>query len=220
MAGNLLPNPGEDIDMDLEPTTVQSMTEKEIESHYEKMESRRELVFEMLIQGATKSHMARELSVNRKTIDSDVAYWEKKMGQYVAGLKTSEDRVAIELGGTIKKLDWIVQNAIMEYSASKVAVSKNRFLNTALKAVAVRNSVLTTTGFLPKAGVEISVKASGPTGFGAIFGSTSPFASVDNPVSQRKVMELAARGINMKAARAAEEVIEVEAAPKPDEDAA
>lgn len=158
-----------------------------------KLEQRRSDVYELALQGVPKNRISKMLGIDRETVNRDVEYWRKKAGRYVRGLKAGEDRVCEEIGDTLKKLDWILENALMEFSTSKVAVSKNRFLGTALKAVSARARLLMETGYLPKAGVQLTVTARPSDGFEAQFGGESPLSKLDDPVSRRKAIEVASK---------------------------
>ena len=162
---------------------------------YEKLETRRELVWEMMIQGTSELRMAKELKVDRKTVHRDVMYWRDNLSKHVASLKTSKSRVTDEIGNTIKRLEWIFQNAAMEYAASAVALSKNRFLGTCLKAETAKIKILQETGFLPKAGLKVTVEGTAHVDFTALFGKSA--AALDDPVKRRKAMEVASRMISV-----------------------
>lgn len=179
------------------PSTVES--EEALVNAYAKIEARRELVWEMMIQGVPETKMAKELGVDRKTIHRDVLYWRQTLGEHVSKLKTSKDHVTEEIGITLKRLDWIFQNAAMEYQASSVAMAKNRFLNTALSAELARLKVQVETGYLPKAGVKVTVEAGESVQFAALFGSKA--SAMDDPVKRRKAMEIATKMISVAPSR-------------------
>ena len=165
----------------------------------ERRELRRELVWEMMIQGVSEVKMAKELGVDRKTIHRDVVYWRTKLSKQVSDLKLSKNKVTEEIGNTVKRLEWIFQNAAMEYAASNVAVSKVRFLETAMKAEVAKFKVLQETGFLPKAGVKVTVETTESVQFGVLFGKSA--TALDDPIKRRKAMEVASRMITIAPAK-------------------
>ena len=158
-----------------------------------KLEQRRSDVYELALQGVPKNRISKMLGIDRDTVNRDLDYWRKKAGRYVQQLRGGEDRVCEEIGDTLKKLDWILENALMEFSTSKAAVSKNRFLGTALKAINARARLLMETGYLPKAGVQLTVTAKPSDGFETQFGGESPLSKLDDPVSRRKAIEVATK---------------------------
>jgi hypothetical protein len=173
--------------------------EDRVMAAYARIEGRRELVWEMMIQGTSELRMAVELKVNRKTVHKDVVFWRDRLSKHVAGLKTSKSRVTEEIGNTIKRLEWIFQNAAMEYTATTVALSKNRFLGTCLKAETAKIKILQETGFLPKAGIKLTVEQTQNVNFATVFGKEA--SALDDPVKRRKAIEVAARIIAIAPSR-------------------
>lgn len=183
--------------MATEYSPIPSIVEDEeaLTKAYAKIEARRELVWEMMIQGVPETKMAAELGVDRKTVHRDVLYWREKLGEHVSSLKKKKKRVPEEIGTTLHRLEWIFQNAAMEYAASTVAASKNRFLNTAMKAEIAKLKILVETGYLPKAGLKVTVESQQSVEFAAVFGKEA--AVLDDPVKRRKALEVAARMITV-----------------------
>ena len=183
--------------MEIVPKTTSNSEEEEeaLVNAYQKIEARRALVWEMMIQGVPQLRMAKELGVGRRTIVRDVNYLQSQAADSVSKLKTSKNHVAAEIGETLKRLDWVFQNAAMEYTASTVAASKNRFLTTAMKATIARTKILIDTGYLPKAGTNLKVEVEHTSSFAAMFGEVG--AVLDDPVKRRQAMEIAAKLITV-----------------------
>ncbi len=158
---------------------------------YDNIDIRRELVWEMMIQGVSEVNMAKKLGVHRKTIHQDVIFWRERLGKHVASLKTNKNKIAEEIGNTLKRLEWVFQNAATEYCASEVALSKNRFLNTAMRAEVAKLKILIETGYLPKAGIKVTVDQQDSLDFASVFGKEA--SAMDDPVKRRRAMEVASK---------------------------
>jgi len=154
---------------------------------------RRSDVWEMMCQGVSKSEMASILGVHRETIAVDVKFWRNTVGGRVEKIKDDPRYAHLELGLTMKKLDSVAEAAFMEYSVAKTGGEKDKFLNTAAKALSTKTRILQESGILPKAGIEIKQKVEHEISFKQRFGPDSPLTELDDPASRHKVLDIAAR---------------------------
>ena len=162
---------------------------------------RRHDVWEMMCQGIPRGEMAKVLNVCEGTIGGDIRFWRKKVAHRVARMKDETKAAHIELGLTVKKLDAIVEAAFQEYSTSKSGNEKDKFLNTAAKALATKTRILQETGFLPKAGIKIEASVTQEPSFADRFGPASPLATFDDPTSRHKVLAIAERLLRLAQAQ-------------------
>lgn len=158
---------------------------------------RRADVWEMMCQGVPMVEMAELLSVSRTTIFLDMRYWNDKVSGKMANIKNNPDAANIELGRTMKMLESVAENAFAEYSMSKSGNEKDKFLNTATRALAQKIRILQEAGYLPKAGVEINAKVEHGVSFAKRFGDDSALSQLDDPVSRHKILKVAEKVLKM-----------------------
>jgi len=158
---------------------------------------RRHDVWEMMCQGIPRGEMARILGVCENTIGGDVRYWRGRVESRIGRLKGDPQAVHTELGLTAQKLDSIAEAAFQEYSTAKTGNEKDKFLNTAAKALGLKTKILQETGFLPKAGIEIKAQVQHEASFADRFGPGSPLSTLDDPTSRHKVLAIASRLIRL-----------------------
>lgn len=158
---------------------------------------RRSDVWEMMCQGVPMIEMAELLGVSRTTIFLDMRFWNDKVSGKMARIKDDPNAANVELGRTIKMLDSIAENAFAEYSMSKSGNEKDKFLNTATRALAQKIRILQESGYLPKAGVEINAKIEHGVSFAKRFGNDPHLSELDDPVSRHKILKTAEKIIKL-----------------------
>lgn len=179
---------------------------------------RRSDVWEMMCQGVPVVEMADILNVHRGTIYLDVKHWKERLGSHVATIREDPEAANTEIGLTIRKLDSVVEAAFQEYSMAKSGSEKDKFLNTACKALSTKTRILQESGVLPKAGVEIKAKIEHDMTFAQRFGDASPLKTLDDPASRHKVLEMATRLLKMAETPPIEgELVDIKQLPEVDE---
>ena len=175
----------------------------------EAMERRRKNVWEMYSEHVPQTAMANILGVSRVTIASDIDVMEKRAQTYASDLKDNPEAIAMDIGLTVKKLDTIAAKAMAEYAAAESAQDKDRFLNTAQRAIMNRNRVLIETGYLPKAGIEVKQTTQHIVSFEERFGK---YKIMDNATARRKVLAVAEAALKLGLSNTVEgNVIDAEA---------
>ena len=169
------------------------------------VENRRELVWEMMIQGVPVLRMAEELGVSRHVVMDDINAIKQDVASGLEDCRKGDrSRIAEEVGSLTKRLDWIFHNAAMEYAATNSASAKDKFLNTCLKATISKERILVETGFIPKPGVKIDVEVTERGSFIDMFGEKGKL--LEDPVNRRKAIEAAYRLLNARGSHAARTV--------------
>lgn len=164
------------------------------------IQRRRAQVWEMICQGVPEAVMGELLKCSTDVVRNDVSYWKTAVGSSLGDMRNDINKVAVDLGTVVKKLDWISENCFMEYSTTDSNQAKNNFLNTAIKAMSLRSKILVDTGFYTKAGVEVNVNVQKKQSFSDRFGEDSPLVILEDPVIKRKCIsaaeKLLKRGMN------------------------
>ena len=152
------------------------------------IERRRQHVWQMTCEGIPESVMAEILKVDPSIIKGDLKALDENHMKYIARLKINPDSIATDLGKTIRKMDGIYEEAITQYASASTAQDKERFLKIAQNALLGRCRVLIDTGFLPKAGIEITQNVQHSLSFKDKYGGDSKLKIMDNPEARRKIM--------------------------------
>jgi len=179
---------------------------------------RREHVWRFLVRRVPQTVMADLLGVSRRTIADDVLYWKEEAQKQVAAMKSDPTVANADIGLAAGRLEGIAVCAMNDYELAKAANTKNLFLAIALKAEVARANLLMNTGVLPKAGEEIRVSHSMKATFEARLGSADPLATLDEPVSRRRVLDAAERilKLSMERRKLNDKTIDAKAEPKAD----
>lgn len=160
------------------------------------IEQRRLGVWEMLCCGQSLDHIATHYGVSEKTIERDQTWWQERLGYQTQQLKDPH-HAAIDVGMTAAKLQKISEDSYVEYLASNNAIFKDRFLNTSMRALALRHKIQADAGFLPKVGHEVEEAFVAKITFEARFGKEAPQAVFDAPKSRRRVLEAVAAAMRL-----------------------
>lgn len=155
------------------------------------IERRRQDVWEMMCQNIPQTEMATLLCVARSTVALDVKYWKDRLARRMHRMKENITHANTELGLTIQKLDSVTAAAFQEYSMSRTAGEKSKFLEIATKTLSAKTRILQESGYLPKAGIEIRARVEKLPTFADRFGDTHPLAALDNATSRHKLLGLA-----------------------------
>ena len=157
---------------------------------FEAIEKRRKLVLEMMFQGTPVTIMADLCGgVDRRTIEADITYIKKQNADRVKEMLTNRGAVDEMLGDMLMSLDYIRQNAFMEYAGALTEMGKNGFLNTGMKATSMMARLLMETGVIPKAGQDINLRTEHRITFASRFGEDSPLAELDDDLKRRKILD-------------------------------
>jgi hypothetical protein len=156
---------------------------------FEDIEKRRKLVIEMLFQGTPTTVMADLCGVDRRTIEADIEYVKKQSAKRIREMMSNRGAVDEMLGDMLTSLDYIRQNAFMEYAGSTTEMGKNGFLNTGMKATSMMARLLMDTGVIPKAGQDVNIRSEHRVTFAARFGDDSPLAELDDDTKRRKILD-------------------------------
>lgn len=157
---------------------------------FEAIEKRRKLVLEMMFQGTPVTVMADLCGgVDRRTIEADITYIKKQNAERVKEMMTNRGKVDEMLGDMLMSLDYIRQNAFMEYAGATTEMGKNGFLNTGMKATKMMANLLMETGVIPKAGQDITLRTEHRVTFASRFGEDSPLAELDDDVKRKKILD-------------------------------
>lgn len=154
------------------------------------IEHRRLGVWEMLCCGHPVTEIAANYGVSVKTIERDINWWEKRLGQTAEGLK-DPNKAAIDVGMAARKLDKIFEDAYVEYCAAKNPTVKVRFLQAAIQSIVVRHKILADAGYLPRIGHERQAPPNVSISFEQRFGKDSIESVFDDPKSRRRVLDAA-----------------------------
>jgi hypothetical protein len=149
---------------------------------------RREQVKEYMMRGVPKVVMAELLNVSCRTIHLDIAAIKERMGERIASTRSSGQKIDQEIGMITGQIEAVANAAMAEYAMAGAGAIKDRFLNTAAKALWIRARLLMETGVLPKAGDSVTVHNKTEVSFKERFGEANPLAALDDPVSRRKVL--------------------------------
>ena len=177
-----------------EETTV---APKRLARDFESIEKRRSMIRDMLFQGTPYTTMAEICGVDRRTIEADVAYIKKLSKSRIEEMIASREAVSSMLGDMMDSLLYIRESALMEYAAANSEMGKNGFLNTAMKATSTLTNILTTTGILPKAGQELSIRTEHKVSFASRFGDDSPLSTLDDDKSRRRVLAAVGKALKL-----------------------
>lgn len=153
------------------------------------IEKRRKVVVDLMFQGTPVSVMADICGVDRRTIESDVRYIEKQSLDRIQEMLKNRGKVDSMIGDMLTSLEYIRQNALMEYAGATSEMGKNGFLNTAMKATTAMTRLLTETGVLPKAGQDITLRTEHRVTFSEKYGEDSPLKALDDSKKRRKIIE-------------------------------
>lgn len=155
------------------------------------IERRRQHVWEMFMEGVPQTVMADILHVTRQTISSDLDYMEKRAQGKTHAIKTNLNAAETDIGLTCDKLLSIAEEAMAQASQSQDPQDKDRYLNTAQRALMNYSKVRVETGIWPKAGVEIRQKVEHQVSFETRFGKDSKTKIMDNPAARRRILAVA-----------------------------
>jgi len=156
---------------------------------FESIEKRRKLVVEMLFQGTPVTVMADLCSVDRRTIEADIDYIKKQNAERIREMLTTRGAIDSMIGDMVSSLDYIRQNAFMEYAGATTEMGKNGFLNTGMKATTMMARLLMDTGVIPKAGQDINLRTETRVTFASRFGGDSPLSELDDDLKRRKILD-------------------------------
>ncbi len=162
---------------------------------------RREHVWKFLSRRVPQTVMCKLLRVSRRTIANDVKWWNDQVGDYVEQMKTDPKAASADIGMTSLRLEGISQAAMSGYELAATPQMKNAFLNTAIKAEDTRTRALIATGVLPKAGEDVRFSGTFQASFSASMGEDSPFAVLDDPAANRRVLSAAQKILKISASK-------------------
>jgi len=141
----------------------------------------------MLCCGQSVDDIANRFKVSTKTIQRDLDWWEKRLGQDTEDLKRDPKQAAMDVGMTAKRLMKLAEDAYVEHVACSNGAFKARFLQVSGNMLVYRHKVLADAGYLPKVGHEKESAPKVTINFAARYG---PEAAVfEDPKSRRRVTD-------------------------------
>jgi hypothetical protein len=155
------------------------------------IERRRQHVWEMFLEGVPQTVMADILHVTRQTISSDLDYMEKRAQAKTHNIKNNIEAAEADIGLTCDKLLSIAEEAFAQASQTQDPQDKDRYLNTAQRALMNYSKVRVDTGIWPKAGIEVRQKVEHQVSFETRFGKDSKAKIMDNPQARRRILAVA-----------------------------
>ena len=165
------------------------LTDMPLTGTFEAIERRRKLVLDFMFQGTPTTVIADFCGVDRRTIEADIKYIKEQNAQRIEEMMQGRGAVDMMLGDMVASLDYIRQNALMEYAGATTEMGKNGFMNTAIKATTTMARILMETGVLPKAGQDINIRSEHKVSFASRFGEDSPLSALDDDKKKRKILE-------------------------------
>lgn len=155
------------------------------------IERRRQHVWEMFMEGVPQTVMADILHVTRQTISSDLDFMEKRAQGKTHKIKTDLTAAETDIGLTCDKLLSIAEEAMAQAAQSQDPQDKDRYFNTAQRALMNYSKVRVETGIWPKAGIEVRQKVEHQVSFETRFGKESKAKIMDNPAARRRILAVA-----------------------------
>jgi hypothetical protein len=152
---------------------------------------RREMVWKYMARRVPQTVMAELLGVSRRTIYTDVQWWQEQCQGYIKKLKEDPAAAEADIGLTAMRLEGMAQMAMNEAELAQSGQNKSMFMNNAMRAENSRIDLLVRTGIYPKAGEDVRHHHTVKATFSAKLGDDSPLASLDNPSSRRRVLTAA-----------------------------
>jgi hypothetical protein len=122
-------------------------------SKAEKVDQRRQAVWEQHVRGVPANVIGKALGVNISTVYTDIKFFRAR---HKDEIETADPNT--EIGDIVSKYDEIYKSAMHEYAAAQRQQHRASFLEKALMAVSKKAQLLEDTGVLPKAAQEIRGK--------------------------------------------------------------
>lgn len=142
----------------------------------------------MLCCGQSVDDIANRFKVSTKTIQRDLDWWEKRLGQDTEDLKRDPKKAAMDVGITAKRLMKLAEDAYVEHVACSNGAFKARFLQVSGNMLVYRHKVLADAGYLPKVGHEKESAPKVTINFAARYGPEASIFSED-PTARRRVTD-------------------------------